>query len=116
MCKLAFFLKLFYIRKNRSKIGTSTAEDPDPAGICFPFVCRMNDRMLLNGGIALDQMDIHFFKKMFFGRKNGECLGKETADGLKGTGAGGVDGDDQFLYLCGIPVFQRFQKEKLFWL
>ena len=74
----------------------------------------MNDRMLLNGGIALDQMDIHFFKEMFFGRKNGECLGKETADGLKGTGTGGVDGDDQFLYLCGIPVFQRFQKEKLF--
>ena len=54
----------------------------------------MNDRMLLNGGIALDQMDIHFFEEMFFGRKNGECLGKETADGLKGTGAGGVDGDD----------------------
>ena len=38
----------------------------------------MNDRMLLNGRIALDQMDIHFFKEMFFGRKNGECFWKGT--------------------------------------
>ena len=36
------------------------------------------------------------------------------ADGLKGTGAGGIDGDDQILDFHGVPVFERLQKEKLF--
>ena len=70
--------------------------------------------MGLDGGVALDQVDVHLLKKVLAGRKDHQGFGEKTADGLKGTGAGGIDGDDQILDFRGVPVFERLQKEKLF--
>ena len=55
-----------------------------------------------------------FLKKFSLEERITRGFGEKTADGLKGTGAGGIDGDDQILDFRGVPVFERLQKEKLF--
>ena len=90
------------------------AENTDFPGIFHPFFHGMDDGVGLDGGVALDQVDVHLLKKVLAGRKDYQGFGEKTADGLKGTGAGGIDGDDQILDFRGVTVFERLQKEKLF--
>ena len=114
MGEFLLFQKLFYIGKNRSEIRAAPAENTDFPGIFHPFFHGMDDGVGLDGGVALDQVDVHLLKKVLAGRKDYQGFGEKTADGLKGTGAGGIDGDDQILDFRGVTVFERLQKEKLF--
>ena len=81
--------------------------------ILLPFPLAGDLPVILNHGIALNQMHVHFPEKILPPRKNPVGFFQKPPHHRSGTGTRGVNGNDKFLQAAGFRGLQRLHQQHI---